>query len=75
MKLLKRVQVERGMSLILITHDLRLAFSTCDRVYVLYAGSLLEVGDAGSVESDPQPSLHARACCSPSRRRRSACRG
>ena len=32
------------MSLILITHDLRLAFSTCDRVYVLYAGSLLEVG-------------------------------
>ncbi len=54
MKLLKRVQVERGMSLILITHDLRLAFSTCDRVYVLYAGSVLEVGDAGSVESDPQ---------------------
>ena len=46
MKLLKRVQGERGMSLILITHDLRLAFSTCDRVYVLYAGSLLEVGDA-----------------------------
>ena len=42
------------MSLILITHDLRLAFSTCDRVYVLYAGSLLEVGDAKSVESDPQ---------------------
>jgi hypothetical protein len=32
-KLLRRVQVERGMSLILITHDLRLAFraiaSTC----------------------------------------------
>jgi peptide/nickel transport system ATP-binding protein len=53
MKLLKRVQRERGMSLILITHDLRLAFSTCDRVYVLYAGSLLEVGDAKSVESDP----------------------
>ena len=54
MKLLKRVQVERGMSMILITHDLRLAFSTCDRVYVLYAGSLLEVGDAKNVESDPQ---------------------
>ena len=53
MKLLKRVQVERGMSMILITHDLRLAFSTCDRVYVLYAGSLLEVGDAKSVERDP----------------------
>jgi len=54
MKLLKRVQVGRGMSLILITHDLRLAFSTCDRVYVLYAGSLLEVGGTRGVEADPQ---------------------
>ena len=75
MKLLKRVQVERGMSLILITHDLRLAFSTCDRVYVLYAGSLLEVGDAAERRARPAPSVHARACCSPSRRRRGACRG
>ncbi|HEY4162206.1 MAG TPA: ABC transporter ATP-binding protein [Dongiaceae bacterium] len=53
MKLLKRVQQARGMSLILITHDLRLAFSTCDRIHVLYAGSLLEVGDAQSVQRDP----------------------
>jgi peptide/nickel transport system ATP-binding protein len=53
MKLLKRVQQARGMSLILITHDLRLAFSTCDRIHVLYAGSLLEVGDTGAVEPDP----------------------
>jgi peptide/nickel transport system ATP-binding protein len=54
MQLLKRVRAERRMSLILITHDLRLAFSTCHRVYVLYAGSLLEVGDARDVEIDPQ---------------------
>jgi peptide/nickel transport system ATP-binding protein len=53
MKLLKRVQQARGMSLILITHDLRLAFSTCDRIHVLYAGSLLEVGDAPAVQRDP----------------------
>ena len=44
---------KRGMSLILITHNLRLAFSTCDRIYVLYAGSLLEMGAARSVEEDP----------------------
>lgn len=53
MKLLKRVQQARGMSLILITHDLRLAFSTCDRIYVLYAGSLLEAGGAPAVRRDP----------------------
>jgi peptide/nickel transport system ATP-binding protein len=53
MRLLRRVQASRGMSLILITHDLRLAFSTCDRVHVLYAGALLEVGAARDVEQDP----------------------
>ena len=53
MKLLRRVQVARGMSLILITHDLRLAFSTCDRIHVLYAGSLMEVGSVRDVERDP----------------------
>lgn len=52
-KLLKRVQQSRGMSLVLITHNLRLAFSTCDRIYVLYAGSLLEIGTARAVEADP----------------------
>ncbi|MCV3210726.1 ABC transporter ATP-binding protein [Mesorhizobium sp. YC-39] len=52
-RLLRRVQRERHMSLILITHNLRLAFSTCERIYVLYAGSLLEVGDAAAVERQP----------------------
>ncbi|MEK1890366.1 MAG: ABC transporter ATP-binding protein [Phyllobacterium sp.] len=52
-KLLRRVQRERHMSLILITHNLRLAFSTCQRIYVLYAGSMLEVGEAASVERQP----------------------
>ncbi len=53
LKLLRRVQQQRDMSLILITHDLRMAFSTCDRVYVLYAGSLLEVGSARDIEREP----------------------
>ncbi|MFK3967934.1 ABC transporter ATP-binding protein [Ensifer adhaerens] len=52
-ELLRRVQRERRMSLILITHNLRLAFSTCRRIYVLYAGSILEVGDAATVERRP----------------------
>jgi len=52
-KLLKQVQVARGMSLVLITHNLRLAFSTCNRIYVLYAGRLLEVGAARQVEDVP----------------------
>jgi peptide/nickel transport system ATP-binding protein len=53
LNLLRSLQQQRGMGLVLITHDLRVAFTTCDRVYVLYAGSLLEVGDASSLESEP----------------------
>lgn len=53
LELLRSVQRARGMGLILITHDLRVAFTTCDRVHVLYAGSLLEVGDADGLEREP----------------------
>jgi len=51
--LLQRVQAARGMGLVIITHDLRMAFAICDRVYVLYAGSVLEVGGGASIEAEP----------------------
>ncbi|RJQ82108.1 dipeptide ABC transporter ATP-binding protein [Amycolatopsis panacis] len=51
--LIKRIQQARGMGLILITHDLRVAFDTCNRLYVLYAGSLVEVGDAQQLQAEP----------------------
>src|SRR4051812_5425555 len=51
--LLRRVQEARGMGLVLITHDLRVAFSVCDRVYVLYAGSLMEAAPAAELEAEP----------------------
>jgi peptide/nickel transport system ATP-binding protein len=41
------------MGLVLITHDLRVAFSVCDRVYVLYAGSLMEAAPADELEAEP----------------------
>ena len=53
LQLLKDVQMARGMGLVLITHDLRVAFSVCDRIHVLYAGSLLEAGPAHALESEP----------------------
>ncbi len=51
--LLKSVQKARGMGLILITHDLRVAFSVAERVYVLYAGALVEVSRAEALEAEP----------------------
>ena len=51
--LLKSLQQTRGMALILITHDLRVAFSTCDRIHVLYAGSLLEASASAPLHREP----------------------
>ena len=53
LRLLKSIQVSRGMGLILITHDLRVAFSVADRVYVLYAGEILESAAAREIEREP----------------------
>ena len=53
LRLLKRVQEARGMGLILITHDLRVAFNVCDRIYVLYAGAVLEAAPARALEREP----------------------
>src|SRR6202007_3176671 len=44
LELLASLQRARGMGLVLITHDLRIAFSVCQRVYVLYAGRVVETG-------------------------------
>jgi peptide/nickel transport system ATP-binding protein len=51
--LLARIQEARGMGLVLITHDLRVAFSICRRIYVLYAGSVLEVAPGAELEAEP----------------------
>lgn len=50
---IKRLQDARGMALVLITHDLRVAFSICDRINVLYAGSLIEAGEAAALHREP----------------------
>ena len=49
----RRTQQQRDARLILIALDLRLAVSACERVYVLYAGSLPEVGRARDIEREP----------------------
>ena len=46
-------------SILLITHDLRLAQRICDAVIVLYAGTVLEQGPAGNIFDEP---LHPYTC-------------
>jgi peptide/nickel transport system ATP-binding protein len=41
-------------SLLLITHNLGIIAEACDRVAVMYAGEIVEIGDARDVFADPQ---------------------
>ena len=51
--LLRDLQGRRGMGLLLITHDLAVAFNACDRVLVLYAGSVMEYGPSARLVDAP----------------------
>lgn len=53
LKLLKRLQMERRIGLMLITHDLGVAAQMCDRIYVMYAGRLIEYGRTRDVIDRP----------------------
>jgi peptide/nickel transport system ATP-binding protein/oligopeptide transport system ATP-binding protein len=51
--LLRDLQQETGMSIILITHDLGVVAEMADEVAVMYAGRVVERAAAGAVFADP----------------------
>ena len=52
--LLGRLNRERGLATILITHDLGVVAEVADRVLVMYAGRIVERGDLDEIFYDPQ---------------------
>jgi oligopeptide/dipeptide ABC transporter ATP-binding protein len=66
--LLKRLQDERRMAMIFITHDLKLVGEIADRVAVMYASQVVEEGDVGDVLRRPRhPYTRALLECIPRR--------
>jgi peptide/nickel transport system ATP-binding protein len=51
--LLKRVCKDRGAAVMLITHDMGVIAETCDRVAVMYAGRVAEIGPVHEVINQP----------------------
>ncbi len=54
LKLLEDLRARLRMSMLLITHDLRVVRKMADRVYVMYAGEIVESGPVERVFDQPQ---------------------
>ena len=52
--LLKRLCAEHGTAVMLVTHDMGVIAETADRVAVMYAGRLIEIGPVDEVIRHPQ---------------------
>jgi oligopeptide transport system ATP-binding protein len=54
LELIRRLQRERGMAVIFITHDLGVVAGLCDRVQVMYAGRIVETASTADLFARPQ---------------------
>lgn len=52
--LMRNLQKQEGMGMILITHDLGVVAEMCDEVAVMYAGQIIEYGDVKSLFKNPK---------------------
>ena len=58
LELLKEMRVKYNLTIILITHDLGVVANIADRVAVMYAGDIVEIGTCGRDFLRPPPPLH-----------------
>ena len=53
LRLISELKESRGLSMILVSHDLPMVAKVSDRIAVMHAGRIVEVGEAGAVFKDP----------------------
>jgi oligopeptide/dipeptide ABC transporter ATP-binding protein len=53
LQLVREIRDEHGTSILFITHDLGVVADLCDRVYVMYAGAVVEEGPVGRIFERP----------------------
>jgi peptide/nickel transport system permease protein len=66
LELLRTLQRERGMAVMLVTHDLGVVADICQRMFVMYAGEVVERGTVDDVFAGPlQPYTRALLASNP----------
>ena len=54
LSLIKKIQQEHNMSLMLITHDLGVVYNVCDEIAVMYSGSIVEQAETAELFRNPK---------------------
>jgi len=54
LRLLKEIQRETNLALVFVTHDLAIVAKLCDRVAVMYAGRVVEMGKTRDIFNEPR---------------------
>lgn len=54
LELFEEIQAKKGISIILITHDLGVVAKIADRIAVMYAGKIVEIGDKREIFYTPE---------------------
>lgn len=57
LELMKRINTELGITIVVITHEMSIIDSICDRVAVLDKSAVAEIGDVKTVFADPQSDI------------------
>ena len=58
LQLLMKLREDLGLTIIIVTHDLGLAWTVADRVAIMYLGRIVEIGPAEDVLLRPEHPLH-----------------
>jgi oligopeptide/dipeptide ABC transporter ATP-binding protein len=54
MAIIDELRREHGMAMVFVTHDLELAAAVCDRIAVMYAGEIVEIGTPEQLHTAPR---------------------
>ena len=62
LELLEQLKEEMGLSILFISHDMRVVYQLCDRVMIMKNGTIVESGDVDTVYFSPQHEYTKKSC-------------